>query len=106
MRLVQVVDQTVGYVAPTAYSQIDAHSDDPHAAHAHHHAQQTTTQPLSSLYHTSTVQEKWVDHPEAWAQHEREGWKREGEVAMEQANERSLAEAKGLGREVDRDEPM
>lgn len=89
LRLVQVIDQAVGYVAPTAYASAGSYGDE-HDHHAHHHAQQPLATPLSSMYYTSTVQEKWVDYPEEFEVHEREGWKKEGEMAMARANQESL----------------
>ena len=105
LHLVRVIDQALGYVAPTPTDPSSIDPSDPHShshshshadTHAHHHASQTMpapTGPLSSLYHTSTVQEKWVDYPKEYAAFEREGWKKEGELAIDQANE---ASAKGL----------
>ncbi|KAL8286335.1 hypothetical protein RQP46_004823 [Phenoliferia psychrophenolica] len=102
LHLVRIIDQALGYVAPTpsdSSSSSHDHSDPSHShasAHAHHHASQTMpapTGPLSNLYHTSTVQEKWVDYPKEYAEFEREGWKKEGEIALDRANEES---AKGL----------
>lgn len=104
LRLVQVVDQAIGYVAPTPLTSDADILSDPSLAHAHHHAHQTTPSApnLSSLYYTSTVQEKWVDHAEVYADFEREGWKREGEIAIKRANEESLKEAGATLRVVER----
>lgn len=103
-RLLKIVDQSLGYVPPSNHSHDPNLS--PSEAHAAHHASQSqqshsTTKPsdLSNLYHTSTVQEKWLDHSDIYAQFEREGWKLEGERAVNEANEKSLEEAGGeIGR--------
>lgn len=94
LRLVQIVDQALGYVPPTSSSSDDPLAD-PSLAHAHHHAAQTTPSApkVSNLYYTATVQEKWVDHPKEYAEFEREQWRKEGERAIEVANEKSLREA-------------
>lgn len=109
LHLVRVIDQALGYVAPippessegshsySDHSHPHSHSDHSHpSAHAQHHAAQTMpapTGPLSNLYHTSTVQEKWVDYPAVYAAFERHSWKKEGERAIDQAN---AASTKGL----------
>lgn len=97
LRLVQVVDQAIGYVAPTAYVSAERNDgeeydeeEEAHAHHHHHHAQQPTPSPLSNLYYSSTVQEKWVDYPEEYAEYERAGWKKEGEIAIERANKEAM----------------
>ncbi|KAK4700844.1 GPN-loop GTPase, partial [Phenoliferia sp. Uapishka_3] len=107
LHLVRVIDQALGYVAPPIpddsdnLEDADSHSHDhshdhsshshSHAsAHARHHASQTMpapTGPISNLYHTSTVQEKWIDYPDEYAKFERENWKKEGEIAVDKANE-------------------
>ncbi|KAM0756273.1 hypothetical protein T439DRAFT_320975 [Meredithblackwellia eburnea MCA 4105] len=119
LRLVQVIDQALGYVPPppksnpengdfddilsdpTDRSRAHSHSHDhPHspetAAHARHHASQTMPRfdYPSNLYYTSTVQEKWVDYPEEYEEYERETWKKEGEWAIDKANEESIKEAR------------
>jgi hypothetical protein len=105
LRLVQVIDQAIGYVPPTAYhshshptttneDNEDNDDDTMTDAHAHHHAQQPIPTPLTSMYYTSTVQEKWVDYPEEYEKSEREGWKLEGELAIKRANEESLQKSK------------
>lgn len=105
LRLVRVVDQSLGYVAPSTTS---SHSHEhehlsPEEAHAAHHASQSTPSSipssLSNLYYTSTVQEKWIDHPDEYAKFERESWRKEGERAVEEANRDSLRDAGG---DVDR----
>lgn len=98
MRLTQVIDQTLGYVAPT--SQHDhAHehctgSADAHAAHhTHQDAHALPKLHPSNTFWTSTVQERWVDHADEWSAWERDAWKREGDQAIKRANEDSLREA-------------
>lgn len=90
LRLVQVVDQALGYVAPsTATSEDIDPLADPSLAHAHHHAHQKTAagHSISNSYYTSTVQEKWVDYPEVYKEFERKEWKEEGDLAIKKANE-------------------
>lgn len=111
LRLVQVIDQALGYVAPTPPDHSSSpefddnsaphpHSHSHASAHAHHHASQApSTQPLSNLYHTSTVQEKWVDYPKEYRDFERENWKKEGELAIARANEDSRRRA-GVTKEM------
>uniref|UniRef100_A0A0K3CAU2 cysteine synthase n=1 Tax=Rhodotorula toruloides TaxID=5286 RepID=A0A0K3CAU2_RHOTO len=74
LRLVQVIDQALGYVPPSLSSLSSTSSaphqhshapSDPHTTHHHSvpHPSFSQSQPLSSALHTSTIQEKWVDHP-------------------------------------------
>lgn len=96
LRLVQTIDQALGYVAPTTYlapSHSPSHSHSHAHAHTHAQDQQPRPTPLDALSYTSTVQEKWIDYPEEHAAFEREGWKKEGELAMERANVASVAAA-------------
>lgn len=88
MRLVEVIDQALGYVPPTAF-----HTSSASTSHSHSHTHSTAHNP-SSLYHTTTVQEKWIDNPAEYTAFEREAWKAEGEKALEVANEASLQEAR------------
>lgn len=96
LRLVQVIDQALGYVPPslsslpTASSSGHAHQHDHAAHHAHApHPAFADSQPLSSALHTGTIQEKWVDHSSEWNQFEQDRWKAEGEWAAERATEAS-----------------
>ncbi|KAM0789561.1 hypothetical protein ACM66B_000372 [Microbotryomycetes sp. NB124-2] len=96
LRLVRVVDQAIGYVQPAA-----AHLGDDHE-HGHSHAHGPTESfpsSISSLYHASEVQEKWVDHAEAYREFEKSLWQKEGEWAVEKANEDSKRQA-GVAPEV------
>ncbi|GAA6042317.1 hypothetical protein JCM8097_003841 [Rhodosporidiobolus ruineniae] len=114
LRLVQVLDQALGYVPPSLSSlpatedhdHLHDHSHaDPHAAHHAHapHPSFAQSQPLSNLLHTGTVQEKWVDHRSEWQDFERGQWEKEGEWAAEKATEASRKRAvEGL----DDPEPM
>ncbi|SCZ89964.1 BZ3500_MvSof-1268-A1-R1_Chr9g10655 [Microbotryum saponariae] len=92
LRLVQVVDQAVGYVAPTPLTDSDM-AESPAQAHAHHHSHQSElpsmVDPLSQLYYSSTVQEKWIDHRDEYETHEKKMWEQEGDRAIEVANEQS-----------------
>ncbi|GAA5842866.1 hypothetical protein JCM11251_005831 [Rhodosporidiobolus azoricus] len=99
LRLVQTIDQALGYVPPSLASlPSSASHDHPHShdhshdAHASHHAHAphpsfTQSQPLSNLLHTGTVQEKWVDNKQDWEEFERGQWEKEGEWAAERATE-------------------
>ncbi|BGP08977.1 hypothetical protein JCM10049v2_004830 [Rhodotorula toruloides] len=104
LRLVQVIDQALGYVPPSlsflpsTSSSPHSHphsSSDQHATHHHSapHPSFSQSQPLSSGLHTSTIQEKWVDHPKEWEEFERSRWEKEGEWAVERANEREKRKA-------------
>jgi hypothetical protein len=94
LRLVQVIDQALGYVPPSTVSADLPPGTDPSVAHAHYHSHQKTAAPTySNLYHTSTVQEKWVDHADVYAEFERKGWEQEGKIAIDRANEASAREA-------------
>lgn len=107
LRLVQVTDQALGYVPPSLSSLPSSTTpDDPHPhshsspadAHAAHHLSAphpsfAQSQPLSSALHTSTIQEKWVDHPKEWEEFDRARWEKEGEWAAERANEREKRKA-------------
>ncbi|GJN91317.1 hypothetical protein Rhopal_004337-T1 [Rhodotorula paludigena] len=115
LRLVQVIDQALGYVPPSLASLPSAssassstphsHSHDhshPHShstdAHASHHARAphpsfAQSQPLSTSLHALSVQEKWVDHAAEYAAHERGMWEKEGEWAAERATEESKRRA-------------
>lgn len=120
LRLVRTIDQALGYVAPFSNKPIDTgdslqddffpsatdahgHAHDHHHAHGegegahrhhHHHSRPTTTPAdLSSLYHTTTVQEKWVDHRAEYEAFDRKRWEAEGDRAMEEANARGRREA-------------
>ncbi|BGP17133.1 hypothetical protein JCM10213_005245 [Rhodosporidiobolus nylandii] len=106
LRLVQVIDQALGYVPPSlsslpssSSSHPDSHShSDPEAAHASHHSHSphpsfAQSQPLSNLLHTGTVQEKWVDHREEYEGHEKGLWEKEGEWAARRATEVSQRRA-------------
>ncbi|BGP32971.1 hypothetical protein JCM10296v2_004758 [Rhodotorula toruloides] len=114
LRLVQVIDQALGYVPPSLSSlpatnpsssstdpHTHFHSSDAHATHHHSapHPSFSQSQPLSSALHTSTIQEKWVDHPKEWEEFESSRWEKEGEWAAERANERekrrAMREAEG-----------
>ncbi|GAA5972909.1 hypothetical protein JCM11641_003998 [Rhodosporidiobolus odoratus] len=100
LRLVQVIDQALGYVTPSLASLSSAEDPHthPHPDHAHDHIHQhhhthaphpsfAQSQPLSNLVHAGTVQEKWVDHREDWEEFEKERWEREGEWAAGKASE-------------------
>ncbi|KAL7337641.1 tryptophan synthase beta subunit-like PLP-dependent enzyme [Rhodotorula toruloides] len=75
LRLVQVIDQALGYVPPSLsflpstssspHTHLHSRPSDQHATHHHSapHPSFSQSQPLSSGLHTSTIQEKWVDHP-------------------------------------------
>ncbi|GAA6056082.1 hypothetical protein JCM3770_001960 [Rhodotorula araucariae] len=100
LRLVQVIDQALGYVPPSlstlpsssshSHSHDHSHADPHHAHHAHApHPSFAQTQPLSAALHAGTVQEKWVDHAAAYEAHERGMWEKEGEWAAEKATEES-----------------
>lgn len=106
LRLVQVIDQALGYVPPAlsslpaTASHPDGHSHghdhgDAHAAHHAHapHPSFAQSQPLSSALHAGTVQERWVDHPTEWHEFEKAQWKAEGEWAAERATEESRRKA-------------
>ncbi|GAA5905474.1 hypothetical protein JCM8208_004290 [Rhodotorula glutinis] len=107
LRLVQVIDQALGYVppslssAPSSSSSQHTHSHDPTSpspSHASHHAHAphpsfAQSQPLSSALHAGTVQEKWVDHAREYDVHERGMWEKEGEWAAERATEASRRRA-------------
>ncbi|BGP25459.1 ATP binding protein [Rhodotorula toruloides] len=105
LRLVQVIDQALGYVPPSLsslpssttsapHSHPHSHSD-PHTAHHHSapHPAFSQSQPLSSALHTSTIQEKWVDYPKEYEKFERDQWEKEGEWAADRANEREKRKA-------------
>ncbi|KAK4054156.1 hypothetical protein OIV83_001181 [Microbotryomycetes sp. JL201] len=97
LRLVRVVDQALGYVQPAA-----AQLGDPDHQHGHSHAHGLTESfpsSISSLYHASEVQEKWVDHADAYREFEKSLWQKEGEWAVEKANEESQRQA-GVAPEV------
>lgn len=109
LRLVQVIDQALGYVPPSLTTALPSSSSSstaaPHShshshshSHASHHAHAphptfAQSQPLSSALHAGTIQEKWVDHPTEWDQFEKERWKAEGEWAAERATEQSRRRA-------------
>lgn len=119
LRLVQVIDQAVGYVAPTplttghspspphSLSSSRSSSPDPHShsqSHPHSHASHHAAQPpstlsvhpsLAQLYSSQTVQEKWVDNTAEYADWERQRWKEEGDWAIGKANEGARKEAGG-----------
>lgn len=93
LHLVKIIDQALGYVPPsTSSTSLPSSHSHPHS-HSHAHEPAPPLSSLSSLYHTSTIQEKWIDHPEAYALFEREAWKKEGDEVMKEANERSLKES-------------
>lgn len=109
MHLVRTVDQALGYVAPMTQSpSTKGHSDSSHGHrdyrhhhddeddhdHAHAHAPRhvhahppTTPADLSRLSRATDVQEKWLDHVEQYAEHERALWAGEGDWARQRANE-------------------
>ncbi|GAA5859928.1 hypothetical protein JCM8547_004391 [Rhodosporidiobolus lusitaniae] len=111
LRLVQVIDQALGYVPPSLsslpsassssappHSHPHSHSHDHPHDHASHHAHAphpsfAQSQPLSNLFHTGTVQEKWVDNRQDWEEFERGQWEKEGEWAAEKATEESKKRA-------------
>lgn len=117
LRLVRTIDQALGYVAPFSNKPIDTndsladdffpdagahghdhnhdHPDDGDGHRHHHHHSRPATKPadLSSLYHTTTVQEKWIDNREAYEAFERKEWEAEGDQVLERANARSRREA-------------
>lgn len=105
LRLVQVIDQALGYVPPSLsflpstssspHTHLHSRPSDQHATHHHSapHPSFSQSQPLSSGLHTSTIQEKWVDHPKEWEEFERSRWEKEGEWAAERANEREKRKA-------------
>jgi hypothetical protein len=104
LRLVQVIDQALGYVPPSTSSSELPPGTDPSLAHAHHHShQKTPALSHSNLYHTSTVQEKWVDHADVYADFERKGWEQEGRIAIERANADSARDA-GATRSIPQDD--
>ncbi|GAA5853315.1 hypothetical protein JCM9279_003356 [Rhodotorula babjevae] len=113
LRLVQVIDQALGYVPPSlssaasssshAHAHPHSHDPSPPTPHAAHHARAphpsfSQSQPLSSALHAGTVQEKWVDHAAAYEVHERGMWEKEGEWAAERATEESRRRAVERGR--------
>ncbi|GAA5902065.1 hypothetical protein JCM6882_000181 [Rhodosporidiobolus microsporus] len=107
LRLVQTIDQALGYVPPSlsslassssSHSHPHSHSHDsldPHAAHHAHapHPSFAQSQPLSNLLHTGTVQEKWIDNKADWEEFEKERWEKEGEWAAEKATQASRKKA-------------
>ncbi|GAA5992279.1 hypothetical protein JCM10908_000404 [Rhodotorula pacifica] len=115
LRLVQVIDQALGYVPPSltslpspstpsstsAHPHTHSHAASSHShphSHASHHAHAphpsfAQSQPLSSALHAGSIQEKWVDHPAEWDEFEKERWKAEGEWAAEKATEESRRRA-------------
>ncbi|GAA5946153.1 hypothetical protein JCM3775_006299 [Rhodotorula graminis] len=109
LRLVQVIDQALGYVPPALSSASPSSSSDPHthshpqppsstSSHTSHHAHAphpsfAQSQPLSTALHAGTVQEKWVDHAREYEVHERGMWEKEGEWAAERATEESRRRA-------------
>lgn len=119
LRLVQVIDQAVGYVAPTPLTSTHSHSSphspsssrssspEPHShshSHPHSHPSYHAAQPpstlsvhpsLAQLYSSQTVQEKWVDNAAEYADWERQRWKEEGDWAIGKANEESRKDASG-----------
>lgn len=118
LRLVRTIDQALGYVAPFSTKPIDTgdsladdffpaadgahghnhdhdhdHGEGGHRHHHHHSRPTTTPADLSNLYHTTTVQEKWVDHKAEYEAFDRKKWEAEGDRVMEEANARSRKEA-------------
>ncbi|KAK4054369.1 hypothetical protein OIO90_003602 [Microbotryomycetes sp. JL221] len=88
LRLVRVVDQAIGYVQPAAAKL----GDDQQHGHSHSHSHgpsESFPDVISSLYHTANVQEKWVDHVDAYRDFERDIWAKEGQWAIDKANEDS-----------------
>lgn len=88
MRLVEVIDQALGYVPPTAFTTTTTTSSST-TSHSHSYPHNP-----ASLYHSTTIQEKWIDNPQEYLDYEKEGWKVEGERAVVEANETSLKEAR------------
>lgn len=106
LHLVQVIDQSLGYVAPSpltsSHSHSHSHSHEPssppsqHHTHAHQAPSTLSSHPaFSQLYSSQTVQEKWVDHASEYAEWERGRWKEEGDEAVRRANEESRKQAGG-----------
>ena len=100
LHLVQVIDQALGYVAPSPLTQTSSSSSDPHSdSHSHSHTDtHSTLSPhpaLAARYSSQTVQEKYVDHPAEYAAWERERWQQEGEQAVERANKEERERAGG-----------
>ncbi|GAA6024098.1 hypothetical protein JCM10207_003164, partial [Rhodosporidiobolus poonsookiae] len=108
LRLVQVIDQALGYVPPSLSSLPSATSSSSHShshsdPHTHHHTHAphpsfAQSQPLSNTLHTGTVQEKWVDRRAEWDEYEKGRWEAEGEWAAERATEVSRRRAEEEGR--------
>jgi len=115
LHLVRTIDQALGYVAPFANKPINAdgdsleddffpladgahshghdHGDSAHRHHHHHSRPATKPADLSSLYHSTTVQEKWVDNRDEYEAFDRKKWETEGDAVMEEANARNRREA-------------
>lgn len=94
MHLVRTIDQALGYVAPMSQVSSTGGGDHDHHdhGHGHNHAHAhppTTPAELSRLSRATDVQEKWLDHVEQYAEHERALWAGEGDWARQKANEAS-----------------
>lgn len=86
--LVKAVDAAIGYFPPHPAStgQPSREQFDPSLL-------LRTLDPMAAANRSRDVQERYVDEREAYREHEREGWRREGEMAMARANAESLAAA-------------
>lgn len=88
--LVKQIDQMLGCVPKVGQSHTgdNAQSEATHS----HHAPKTPNDLLHSLPATAfptpaDIQEKYVDYPDEYAEHERAQWKEEGEAWMKKATE-------------------
>ena len=92
--LTKVVDKAIGYHTPLINGR------------SHDHLSREEFDPsllIRPLDPTLTlrpdeVQERYVDYPELYSEHEKKGWEREGEMAAQRATQESLEAAKERNR--------
>lgn len=91
--LVRQVDQMLGCVPKVGHSHDENHSQGGEQSHAHNHNESKTPNdllhslPATAFPTPADIQERYVDYPEEYAEHERSRWKEEGEAWMKRATE-------------------
>jgi hypothetical protein len=90
MRLVRAVDRALGYVPPSVAAAADEEGLEGSAVLSDLWRE---TDPFEEHLALQEVQEKFVDYKEEYREWEKEQWKKEGDEAIERANEKSRKEA-------------
>lgn len=94
--LVRQIDQMLGCVPKVGQARSGEYPDEAAETADNHHHEHHTPKTPSDLLHSlpatafptpMDIQERYVDYPDEYAEHERAQWKEEGEAWMKKATE-------------------